>query len=187
MAIHTTTGAATTMRDGYVYLTDCPVGSIAASAPEIPSGYTVVEVEATKFGPEILNNIQNFEIPVFNYTSKDIQNLLINLLRLKQVFELRGTLASDTTDTCQQKKQNIRYLLGCLLTYEAGWDSTDRRGGTFTVCRMRIIPTSGGTTTFREKFRVGCLKGSIDELGERLEKFELYLQMIEGIDKIKGS
>jgi hypothetical protein len=187
MAIHTVTVASTTMRDGYVYLTNCPVTSIAASAPEIPSGYTVVEIEASKFGHEFYNEIKNFERPVFNYSAKDTSNLLFNLLMVKQIFELRGKLASDTTDSFQTKKKNLRYLMGSLLSYETGFDTTDRRGGTFTVCRMRVIPTSASTETFREKFRVACIKSNIDELGESLDKAEIMFQLIEGQDKIKAS
>ena len=185
MAIHTTKGSATTLTEGYVYLTDCPVESISSSAPEIPANYTVVEIEGTVWDFIHTNEMTNHAMPKTTWSSDTI-NWLINLKRIKQVINLRGTIASDSTDTAQAKKNNIRYLIGSLLNYESGFVSGDNRGGTFTIVRKRTIPTPSGTSTFREKFRVACQKCSIREIGEKLDKFEVVMQLLEGKDKLQG-
>lgn len=185
MAIHTTTGAATTLADGYVYLTDATTSEVTST--QIPTGKTVVKIEGTSWDYQYLNEVVKIAMPVFKWTTKDIQQWITDLKRINQTIEVRGTIASDSvTDTAFIKYNNMRYLIGSLLPYEANFASSDRRGGTFTVVKNRVLPYPGGTSTVQTKFEVICVKASIKELGARLDKFEVMLQLLEGQKKLLG-
>ena len=194
MVIHTTT-TEVTLVDGYVYLTDCPVGSITATTipahPNYPTeGYTVVKIEAASRKLSYTNDIKTIALPVMRWLAKDTDNKLINLNRIKKVIGITGKLATDSvTDTAKHKEYNLRYLVGGdLKEYETGYTIADRRGGTFSYVKKRTFASGGSTASVTEKFMVACMKFEAKELGSiDVNKIEVIIQLIEGKDQLKGS
>ena len=84
---------------------------------------------------------------------------ILDLKRIKRAFTFRGFLITETGETKETKRDNLRYLAGL---------GTNDRGGIITA----VWGVSG---TDRQEHTVQILKYKITDTSERLDKFSILI------------